>query len=268
MSSDNKIVDFQERYRLAQEVVRKAGELALHYYRQRGSLAVISKGVQDLVTEADKACEQMIAQSVLGEFPHDSFLGEEGGYQNPGSGIVWVVDPIDGTSNFIRGIPFWCVSLGIVNELQPVAGVIYDPVNGDFYAASIESGARKNGQAVRASGATSLREATVGLGFSFRRPVSDHVRAVESCLRAHCEYCRLGSGALSLAYVSDGRLDGYWEAHMNSWDAAGGLAIVKAAGGYVSDFFAHDGLRRGNFILVAAPALAEELIAILGTEAT
>ena len=251
-----------ERHRLAQEVVRKAGELAMQYYRRRG-LSVRSKGVQDVVTEADKACEELIARAVFDAFPNDSFLGEEGGLQNPGSNIVWVVDPIDGTSNFVRGIPFWCVSLGIVCERRPLAGVIYDPINEDFYTAAEDSGAFKNGNIIHPSNITILEEALIGLGFSYRRPVGDHVRAIESCLTAHCEYNRLGSGALSLAYVADGRLAGYWEAHMNSWDAAGGIAIVRAAGAYANDFFAGDGLHQGNSILTAAPGIADQLMKLL-----
>jgi myo-inositol-1(or 4)-monophosphatase len=263
MSSAEK-AGLTERYRLAQEVVRKAGELALHHYRRRENLAISLKGVQNVVTEADKACEKLIAQRILEAFPTDSILGEEGGYQNPGSDIVWVVDPVDGTSNFVRGIPFWCVSLGIVIGLRPVIGVIFDPVNDDFYAAANGLGAFRNGTAIRASSVARLQDAHVGLGFSFRRPVGDHVRAVENCLAAHCEYNRLGSGALSLAYVADGRLEGYWEAHMNSWDAAGGIAIVKAAGGYANDFFAGEGLDQGNAILAAAPGLADQLRKLLG----
>ncbi|MGH6874728.1 MAG: inositol monophosphatase family protein, partial [Aestuariivirgaceae bacterium] len=259
MSSEEKTADLTERYRLAQDVVRKAGELAMRYYGRGEALGVSSKGVQDMVTEADKACEKLIVEAVLDAFPNDSVLGEEGGFQNRRGSVVWVVDPIDGTSNFVRGIPFWCVSLGIVRDRRPVIGVIYDPVNEDFYAAAVGSGAFRNGKAIRPSMVTTLDEATIGLGFSFRRPVGDHARAIETCLSAHCEYNRLGSGALSLAYVGEGRLDGYWEAHMNSWDAAGGIAIVTAAGGYANDFFAGEGLQRGNSILVAAPGVAQQL---------
>jgi myo-inositol-1(or 4)-monophosphatase len=259
MSSEENIVDFEKRYLVAQEIVRRAGELAMRHYKRRDALRFYSKGVQDVVTEADKACEKLIAQAVFNAFPNDSVLGEEGGLQNPGSSVVWVVDPIDGTSNFVRGIPFWCVSLGIVVDRLPLIGVIYDPVNEDFYAAATDSGAFRNGKTIRPSEVARLEEARIGLGFSFRRPVSDHLRAIESCLAAHCEYNRLGSGALSLAYVGDGRLEGYCEAHMNSWDAAGGIAIVKAAGGYVNDFFANDGLQRGNLVLAAAPGVADHL---------
>jgi myo-inositol-1(or 4)-monophosphatase len=264
MSSGEKTTDLTERYRLAQEIVKEAGELAMQYYRRRG-LNVYSKGVQDVVTEADNACEKLIARAVFDAFPNDSFLGEEGGIQNPGSNIVWVVDPIDGTSNFVRGIPFWCVSLGIVLDRRPCIGVLYDPVNEDFYSAAEHSGAFKNGKIIRPSKVTRLDEALVGLGFSFRRPVGVHVRAIESCLTAHCEYNRLGSGALSLAYVGDGRLTGYWEAHMNSWDAAGGIAIVRAAGAYANDFFSGDGLQHGNSILTAAPGIADQLRKLLDT---
>src|SRR5687768_17440997 len=158
MSSEEKNPDFGERYLLAQEIVRKAGELAMQHYRRRHGLRLYSKGVQDVVTEADKACEKLIARAVFDAFPNDSVLGEEGGFQNPGSNIVWVVDPIDGTSNFVRGIPFWCVSLGIVIDQRPLIGVIYDPVNEDFYAAATDWGAFRNGKAIRPSSVARLEE--------------------------------------------------------------------------------------------------------------
>ena len=107
------------------------------------------------------------------------FSAKKEGFKIRGSNIVWVVDPIDGTSNFIRGIPFWCVSVGIVLDRHPLVGVIYDPVNEDFYAAAVGYGAFKNGKLIRPSNVTRLEEALVGLGFSFRRPVGDHVRAIE-----------------------------------------------------------------------------------------
>ena len=134
--------------------------------------------------------------------------------------------------------------------------MIYDPVNDELYHSLSGNGAFRNETPIRVSQAAKLEEAHVGLGYSYRRPVKEHASAVEACLTAHCEYSRTGSGALSLAYVADGRFDGYWEGHMNSWDAAGGLAIVREAGGWISDFFAGDGLNSGNPILAATPALA------------
>lgn len=247
------------RYELAKEVTRTAGDLAMQYYERHEAMSIQFKGVQDVVTAADKACEKFITEAVRKEFPEDSILGEEQGFQNQGSNTVWLIDPIDGTRNFVRGVPFWCISVGVLVNLKPVIGLIYDPLRGEFYHSQLGRGAFRNNSPIKVSGVADLKKAHVGLGFSYRRPIEEHARAIASCLSANCEYSRLGSGALSLAYVADGRLDGYWESHMNSWDAAAGLAIVKEAGGWISDFFSEDGLECGNKTLAATPALADTL---------
>ncbi len=253
----------ENRYKLAKDLAKRAGDLAMQYYGRREAMGITSKGVQDAVTKADRDCEKLIAQGVLKNFPRDTILGEEGGFQNAGSNTIWIVDPIDGTGNFIRGIPLWCVSVGILVDLKPMAGVIYDPVAGELYHCLARGGTYKNDERIKVSMTDQLNNAQVGIGFSYRRPVDEHTKAIEVCLKAHCEYNRLGSGALSLAYVADGRIDGYWEGHMNSWDAAAGLALVQEAGGSTNDFFAGEGLTSGNAILAATPGLFEPLKKLL-----
>src|SRR5690242_17645896 len=198
------------RYRFAQGVVREAGQIALDRYRRRENLAIERKGKQDFVSEADKACEAFVAGALLKAFPDDALLGEEGGLQNEGGAAIWIIDPIDGTSNFIAGIPVWCVSLGLVIGNRAVLGIIYNPVTEELYAAQIGEGAYLNGRRIRVSNARRLDEARIGLGFSYRRPIEAHVKAVGACLEASCEYVRFGSGALGIAFAADGRLDGYY----------------------------------------------------------
>jgi myo-inositol-1(or 4)-monophosphatase len=121
-----------------------------------------------------------------------------------------------------------------------------------------------NGAPLRVSGETDIRNARVSIGFSFRPPVADHVRALEAILSAECSYCRLGSGALGLAYTAAGRFDGFWQRHTNSWDAAAGVVLVREAGGWTNDFLAGDGLASGNEILAATPGLADALAQLTG----
>jgi myo-inositol-1(or 4)-monophosphatase len=252
------------RYRFAQGVVREAGQMALDRYRRRESLAIERKGRQDFVSEADKACEAFVAEALLRAFPEDAFLGEEGGLQNEGGAATWIIDPIDGTSNFIAGIPIWCVSLGLVIGNQAVLGVVYNPATEELYAARAGEGAYLNGKRIRVSTAHRLEEARIGLGFSYRRPVQDHVKAVSACLEASCEYTRFGSGALGMAFAADGRLDGYYEVHINAWDVAAGLVLVSEAGGWCSDYFAPaDAFNKGNVILATTPRLVEPLRKLL-----
>jgi myo-inositol-1(or 4)-monophosphatase len=223
--------ELARRFHAGLGLVREVGQEASRQYRRRESLLVETKGLQDLVSETDRACEDEIVTSLTRMFPGDAFLGEERGLQNSGSDAVWVIDPIDGTANFLRGIPLWCVSLGLVVRNAPVIGIIYNPETDELYAAKLGSGASLNHARIKVSTVTNLNEARMGLGFSYRRPVAPHVQAISALLEAHCEYSRLGSGALGMAMTADGRLDGYWEAHINMWDVAAGLCIVKEAGG-------------------------------------
>ena len=256
--------DLDLRFRVAQAVIREAGSLAADHYRRRASLAIDRKGAQDLVSEADRACEDLIVAGLTRLFPKDSFLGEEAGLRNPGGEAIWVIDPIDGTHNFLTGVPFWCVSLALVIGGESVIGLIYHPAEDELFCAQRGGGAFLNGTAIRVTGETELTRARICIGFSYRRPVADHVQAVEALLEAGCEYLRLGSGALGLAYAAAGRFDGYWERHTNSWDAAAGLLLVQEAGGWTNEFLAGEGLAKGNEVLATTPALSRSLIALTG----
>jgi myo-inositol-1(or 4)-monophosphatase len=251
------------RYWAALAIVREAGGRAADHYRRRHELEVERKGTQDLVSQADRACEDLIVNALRNLFPQDGFLGEERGAQNEGAQAIWVIDPIDGTANFLRGIPFWCVSLGLLAAHQFVIGVIYNPVTDELYAARRGQGATLNGRKIEVSKVKTLENARLGIGFSYRRPVAPHAEAVKALLDAHCEYSRLGSGALGLALTADGRLDGYWEAHINVWDVAAGLCILKEAGGRANEFLGEHGLTKGNAVLASTPQLYSRLSGLL-----
>ena len=256
--------ELRERLDFAEPLIREAGRVAAGHFARRASLTIDRKGRQDLVSEADRDCEALIVDALSCAFPNDGFLGEEGASRGLDSNAVWVIDPIDGTHNFLTGVPFWCVSLGLVSAGEAVLGLIYHPPGDELFSAARGRGATVNGTAMQVSGETDLTRARICVGFSYRRPVPDHVRAVEALLGESCEYLRIGSGALGLAYTAAGRFDGYWERHLNSWDAAGGVALVREAGGWTNDFFAGDGLRKGAEMLAATPALVEPLSRITG----
>ena len=258
--------ELDRRFHAAIGLVREVGQEASRQYRRRDTSTVETKGLQDLVSETDRACEDEIVSALTRMFPGDAFLGEERGLQNSGGDATWIIDPIDGTANFLRGIPLWCVSLGLVFRNVPVIGIIYNPETDELYAAKRGTGATLNRAKIKVSAVTKLSEARMGIGFSYRRPVAPHVRAISALLEAHCEYSRLGSGALGMALTADGRLDGYWEAHINIWDVAAGLCIVKEAGGWTNDFMSGDVFRLGNPILATNPALAEPLSALLSSK--
>lgn len=259
MTADLSPTDLDHRLRVAEAVVREAGKAAADHFARRELLHIDRKGAQDLVSDADRECEDLIVEGLSKLFPEDGFLGEERGSRNPDAAAVWVIDPIDGTHNFLTGIPFWCVSVGLVAHGRMVLGIIYQPLTAELYSARQGGGAFLNGQPIKVSGETDIKRARICIGFSYRRPVADHVSSVEALLSGGCEYLRLGSGALGLAYTAAGRFDGYWERHINSWDALAGLVLVSEAGGWTNDFLASKGLTQGSEILAATPELTETL---------
>ncbi len=257
------MTDLDARFLAGCAVARDAGRLARRHFDNRHALEIESKGTQDHVSIADREVEELIRARLGAAFPEDGFLGEEGG--GAARDRLWIIDPIDGTSNFLRGIAAWCVSFGYRRAGEIELGMIYDPVADELYAAKRGGGAFCNGVRLRVSGCAAVDQAMLGLGFSYRRPVPPFAEAVGRLLSAHCEFRRFGSGALGLASVAIGRTDGYWEPHINSWDVAAGICLVREAGGWTSDFFAGDGLLSGNPILACTPALKDDLIRLTGT---
>ena len=256
--------ELRGRLKIAEKIIREAGGVAAGHFGRRTSLVVDRKGRQDLVSEADRACEALIVGALSRAFPEDGFLGEEGASSNLDAPAVWVIDPIDGTHNFLTGVPFWCLSVGLVAGSEAVLGLIYHPAQDELFSAVRGGGAFVNGAPMRVSGETDITRARICVGFSYRRPIADHIHALNSLLSESCEYLRIGSGALGLAYTAAGRFDGYWERHLNAWDAAAGVALVREAGGWTNDFFAGDGLTNGAEILALTPALVEPLVSLTG----
>ncbi|MFZ9446815.1 MAG: inositol monophosphatase family protein [Alphaproteobacteria bacterium] len=240
----------------------EAGALALRYYEDRDSLGVTMKGAQDFLTVADGAVEALLRKRVAEAFPGDAVLGEEGGGE--AAERLWIVDPIDGTANFARGEPHWGVSIGCMRAGVPEIGGIYMPVLDELYLARRGGGATRNGRAIRASDTADMRRATIEVGWSSRRPASDYLDLVRGVMAAGANAKRSASGALGIAYVADGRTDAYAESHINSWDVAAGLVIAREAGAWTSDFFAGEGLAKGNPVLVAAPGVAEAMRRLAG----
>ncbi len=254
----------QERYDAAIAVIREAGAMALHHFRNLGSLTVESKGVQDPVSEADRQTEQIIRDRLTHRFPEDAFVGEETGASDVETARgVWVVDPIDGTQPFLLGLPTWCVSIAYVEAGSISIGLIYNPVTDDLYAALRGHGARWNDQIMAVRDAGSLADGLTGMGCSSRTSPQD-IGHIASGLRSHGGmYHRVGSGALTLAYVATGQLIGYVETHINAWDCLAAILLVEEAGGRVSPFLEENGVTGGGPIVAATPLVFDELAGLL-----
>jgi len=253
----------EHRFLAAQAAARAAGTVALEFLATPARLGVEMKGPQDFVTAADRAVERLIIERLSAAFPGDAFFGEEsdvhGSLESPS---LWVIDPIDGTSNFVRDRPEWVISIGFLAAGTLSLGVIYHAATGALYAARAGRGATRNGVVMRASARTTLDNATLGYETTLNTGVVPYLSTIQSLAARGGEYRRYGSAALSLALVADGKLDGFIENHLSAWDVAAGIMLVTEAGGWTNDFFAGDGLRRGNPMLAAAPGLRDAVLGI------
>ncbi|MBI1779061.1 MAG: inositol monophosphatase [Proteobacteria bacterium] len=245
-------------------VIREAGRLARTYFYDRASLGLTFKGPQDYLTVADGAVERAIIERLGRAFPGDGFLGEEGGGRPAPS--LWVIDPIDGTANFARGVPHFCISIAYMRNGKVELGAIYQPITDELFAARRGAGAACNGRKMQVSATKDMAQAIVELGWSKRRPMQTYTAVMERVVTAGGSFRRAGSGALGLAYVADGRSDGYAELHINSWDCLAGLIMIEEAGGWTNDFLAGNGLTEGNPVLAATPALAAAMQKATGIE--
>lgn len=252
-----------DRYTLAQSLIREAGALALGYFNDLPSLTVKNKGPQDVVSEADLNTELLIKARIADHFPGDAFLGEETGVTafSEGQGI-WVVDPIDGTQPFISGMSSWCISIAFVQNGRVQFGLVYAPVRDELFAGGIGIPATLNGAPVRRHPGKSLRDGITGTGYNTRLGLDTFMTPFRALLAQGGMFYRDGSGALMLCYVASGRLLGYIEPHINSWDCLGAIGVIEAAGLRVNDFLAGDGLTRGNEIIAGTPEVYDDLVAL------
>jgi myo-inositol-1(or 4)-monophosphatase len=266
--------ELAERFTAAQVLAREAGALAIALRGGPASaFGVETKSVLDFATEADRAVERLVIER-LGKRFGDDVLGEEYGAQRAASsgaesGIagerLWVVDPIDGTFNFIHGLKVWCVSLAFLAAGEIEFGVIYNPATNEMFAARRGRGAFLDGGRIRVSAARHAAP-LIEIGCSNRRPVAQYLDLIGRAFAAGCEFRRLGSGALGLASVAAGRTDGYLELHINAWDVLAGIVLVREAGGWTNDFLAVDGLRQGNKIIACTPELRDKLTGLMAPD--
>jgi len=254
--------ELDRRLAIVTDIARRAGELGMSYFRDIGALTIESKGHQDLVSNADRDVESFVRAELAKAFPGDGIVGEEHAPTPGTSGFVWVIDPIDGTANFVRGIPAWTVVIAGARHGATEIGVIYEPATGEMFSARLGGGAFVNGKPIRVAAATSLSQGSVGTGFSNRREMGNIVPVIQSLFAEGGVFYRNASGALMLAYVAAGRLIGYVEEHMNAWDCLAGLLIVDEAGGRIHKPDPATVIGDGTLVLAACPGVYDRLAAI------
>jgi myo-inositol-1(or 4)-monophosphatase len=253
-----------ERYAFGVSLIEEAAAMALGFHRRLDTLKVEHKGIQDVVSEADVEVERLIRGRLAERFPEDAFFGEESGLSDvAGARDIWVVDPIDGTQPFLSGLSSWCVSVGHARDGVLQMGFLAAPARDEVFVGRVGHGATLNGKSISVSRSTRLDDGLLSIGMSPRIGADQILPMFDALLRQGVVYYREGSGALSLAYVAAGRLIGYIEAHLNSWDGAAGVALVQAAGGRVNDWFSLHTLRTGGPIAATNAALYPALEALI-----
>jgi myo-inositol-1(or 4)-monophosphatase len=212
------------------EAARLAGQVIAKRYSARHNVTM--KGFRDIVTEADTAAEAAVLDLIRARFPDHAILSEEAGGETIVDGIVWVVDPLDGTTNYAHRIPTFCVSIGVVEAGEPLVGIVHDPLRNETFVAERGGGAALNGESLRVSGVSNFGHTLLGLDWTHDNAGRGRVLAHLAEIMPRCGTVRaLGSAALGLAYVAAGRLDGYFHLSLKPWDAAAGALLVQEAGG-------------------------------------
>jgi myo-inositol-1(or 4)-monophosphatase len=247
---------------IATRAARAAGELIVRHLDRLHTLEVERKGRHDYVSQVDRLAEEAIVRELRHAWPDAAILGEEGGERGPPKARrVWVIDPLDGTSNFLRGIPHFAVSIALIEHGQVADGVVFDPVRNELFTASRGGGALLNGKRLRVSARAQLDGALLATGFPFREPehLPAHLEMVRRVLEKAEDLRRTGSAALDLAWVACGRLDGYFEYGLAPWDMAAGSLLVREAGGRCADFANGDRFLFSGGIIAANVKLCDAL---------
>jgi len=251
----------------AVKAARKAGSIITRASSDLDRLTVRRKQHNDFVTEVDHAAEDAIIRTLRDAYPSHAFLGEESGASSPAASAdhLWIIDPLDGTTNFLHGFPQYCVSIALKHKGVLQQAVMYDPNRNELFTATRGAGAFLNDRRIRVSATDKFEDSLIGTGFPFREfaHFDEYLRMFGEVTRRVAGVRRPGAAALDLAWVAAGRLDGFWEMGLSPWDMAGGALLVREAGGMVGDFEGADGfLESGRIVAANAKVFSPLLQAI------
>jgi myo-inositol-1(or 4)-monophosphatase len=249
----------------AVKAARKAGSIINRASLDVDLVKVANKGRSDFVTEVDRAAEQAIVDILLKAYPDHAILAEESGASGD-SEYTWIIDPLDGTTNFIHGFPQYAVSIALRHREHVTQAVVFDPTRNELFTATRGRGAFMNERRIRVSRRTKLSECLIGTGFPFRslEYLDEYVRMFRSVTEHTAGIRRPGAAALDLAYVASGRLDGFWEIGLSPWDMAAGSLLILEAGGLVSDFKGEPAYLDEGRIVCGAPKIFPQLLNLVG----
>ncbi len=264
-----KFSPMQPMLNIAVRAARSAGDLILRSSDNVGQLKVDQKGRNDFASEVDRMAEREIISIIKTAYPEHSILAEESG-EHKGNDFVWVIDPLDGTTNFLHGFPQYAVSIALKYKGKIEVGVVYDPLRDELFTAKRGGGAMLNNRRLRVTAQNSLKGALIGTGFPFK--TQQHLDAYLGMFRAvtidAAGIRRAGSAALDLAYLAAGRMDGFWEIGLMEWDMAAGVLLVKEAGGVITDFSFNDKYLESGNVIAASPKMHQLLYQLIEPHVT
>ena len=252
---------------IAVKAARRAGSIINRAALDRTRLEIRSKHANDFVTQVDRAAEEAIIDIIRQAYPDHAILAEESGHQqSKAAEHLWVIDPLDGTTNFIHGFPQYCVSIAVQHRGATAHGVVYDPAKNELFTASKGRGAFLDDRRIRVTKCASLKDALVGTGFPFKE--MSRLDLYTRQLREIMQHCagvrRAGAAALDLAYVAAGRVDAFWEMGLAPWDMAAGALLIQEAGGLVGDLQGEAHYLESGDIAAATPKVFPELLRAMG----
>jgi len=248
---------------IAIKAARSAGEIILRHIYKLDNLNITEKQQNDFVSEVDIKSEQVIIDTIRKAYPRHAIMAEESGYHEASEEYVWIIDPLDGTLNYLHGFPHFCVSIGVQVKDRIEHAVVFDPLNNECFSASRGDGARCNERRIRVSSRQYLNEALLGTGLRTNNS-SEKLLPVFNAFFGKCSGIRnSGSAALDLAYVAAGRLDGFWHAALQPWDMAAGSLLIKEAGGLVGDFSGGENSMKTGTLAAGNPKIFKALLQTL-----
>ena len=259
----------QPMLRIAVNAARAAGDIISRAYSDVDLLKIENKSSNDFVTEVDRAAEKAVISTVRTSYPEHRFIGEEYGVQgSKDSDVEWIIDPLDGTTNFTRGIPHFAVSVAVRVKGKLEHAVIYDPIKQDEFTASRGRGAQLNGRKIRVSNRKSLTGSLLTTGVPFTAQTLQHLDAYHACSKALLErdsagIRRPGAASLDLAYLAAGKYDGFWEMNLKIWDIAAGVLLIREAGGLITDLSGGESYLKTGNLVCGAPKVFREMLPIV-----
>ncbi len=247
---------------------RRGGDTLFRSLNKLDKLKVERKGRNDFVSEADRNAEEAVISVIQRHYPEHAILAEESGPQGD-SDYQWIIDPLDGTTNYLHGFPVFCVSVGLMHKGRLQHGAVYDPMRQELFTASRGQGAQLDGRKIRVSKRTSLEQALIGTGFPFRdsnEALDPYLRMLVSAIKNTEGIRRAGAAALDLCYVAAGRLDAFWETGLSIWDLAAGALIIREAGGIISGLDGSEDFLQSGHVLTGTPKIYTGLAKMFGPD--